>query len=419
MPQNSPPPPYVEVEPSAPPYIPPSTEEGLDAEDLFKDSGMPSVSFASDPANRGGGSGGGNDDAGGGEGVQLRVPQMPQMTRGFSLIPERLGGRGNNNSGGSGSMSNASKQRQGNKGMFGCEAAIRILAYFGVLITLPFSLIMCLKVIAQYERAVVFRLGRLVSDIPKGPGLVFILPCLDNVKTIDLRTFTFNVPTQEVLTKDSVTVAVDAVVYYRIFDPVMSVVNVEDANRSTRLLAQTTLRNVLGTVDLYQLLTAREQIAHLMQDSLDTATETWGVKVERVDIKDVRLPIQLQRAMAAEAEATREAKAKVIAAEGEQRASVALKAAAMEIGECPIALQLRYLQTLSSISDEKNSTIIFPLPIDLLSLFHQAYSSNLSSAGRPPSEGTLHSEDLPPPPPQRTSVVHQKSASDALEEALI
>ncbi|KAK4473746.1 hypothetical protein MN116_003087 [Schistosoma mekongi] len=330
------------------------------------------------------------------ESSQLRVPaSMPTLARGFSLVPERLGKRG-------------SYKRQGNKGMFGCEAAMQLLAYLAALLTLPFSLFMCLKVIAQYERAVVFRLGRLVSEIPKGPGLVFILPCLDNVKTIDLRTFTFNVPTQEVLTKDSVTVAVDAVVYYRIFDPVMSVVNVEDANRSTRLLAQTTLRNVLGTVDLYQLLTAREQIAHLMQDCLDTATETWGVKVERVDIKDVRLPIQLQRAMAAEAEAAREAKAKVIAAEGEQRASVALKAAAMEIGECPIALQLRYLQTLSSISDEKNSTIIFPLPIDLLSLFHQNFSGNNGSSNS--RNDSVHSNGVndeikrmtePPPPPPR------------------
>ncbi|CAH8450407.1 unnamed protein product [Schistosoma rodhaini] len=330
------------------------------------------------------------------ESTQLRVPaSMPTLARGFSLVPERLGKRG-------------SYKRQGNKGMFGCEAAMQLLAYLAALLTLPFSLFMCLKVIAQYERAVVFRLGRLVSEIPKGPGLVFILPCLDNVKTIDLRTFTFNVPTQEVLTKDSVTVAVDAVVYYRIFDPVMSVVNVEDANRSTRLLAQTTLRNVLGTVDLYQLLTAREQIAHLMQDCLDTATETWGVKVERVDIKDVRLPIQLQRAMAAEAEAAREAKAKVIAAEGEQRASVALKAAAMEIGECPIALQLRYLQTLSSISDEKNSTIIFPLPIDLLSLFHQNFSGNNGSSNSRNDSvlSTTGNDEIkrmtePPPPPPR------------------
>ncbi|VDL89257.1 unnamed protein product [Schistocephalus solidus] len=371
---------------------------------------MPSVSFASD-SHRGGGGGEqsdtGHNGGGDGSGAQLRVPTMPSLARGFSLVPERL-------------AKNNSQNRQGNKGMFGCETAIRILAYLAAFVTLPFSLVMCLKVIAQYERAVVFRLGRLVSEIPKGPGLVFILPCLDNVKTIDLRTFTFNVPTQEVLTKDSVTVAVDAVVYYRIFDPVMSVVNVEDANRSTRLLAQTTLRNVLGTVDLYQLLTAREQIAHLMQDCLDQATETWGVKVERVDIKDVRLPIQLQRAMAAEAEAAREAKAKVIAAEGEQRASVALKAAAMEIGECPIALQLRYLQTLSSISDEKNSTIIFPLPIDLLSLFHQAYSGHLMSVreSRQQSEGTLQSEDIiPPPPPQRAHMAAQ--AADNGEEALI
>ncbi|GAA36041.1 Mechanosensory protein 2 [Clonorchis sinensis] len=349
------------------------------------------------------------------ESTQLRVPTtMPSLARGFSLVPERLGKRG-------------SYKKQGNKGMFGCEAAMQLLAYLAALLTLPFSLFMCLKVIAQYERAVVFRLGRLVSEIPKGPGLVFILPCLDNVKTIDLRTFTFNVPTQEVLTKDSVTVAVDAVVYYRIFDPVMSVVNVEDANRSTRLLAQTTLRNVLGTVDLYQLLTAREQIAHLMQDCLDTATETWGVKVERVDIKDVRLPIQLQRAMAAEAEAAREAKAKVIAAEGEQRASVALKAAALEIGECPIALQLRYLQTLSSISDEKNSTIIFPLPIDLLSLFHQNLSGNGGSSssrvgstqsGTPPD--TEPRIGGPPPPPPRegqTTASRQYVAPQKTESA--
>ncbi|THD24494.1 Mechanosensory protein 2 [Fasciola hepatica] len=389
---------------------------------------MPSVSFATDTA-AGSQSGhkmnpsgdkpargqlGGNDNTDMGplntdrpnESAQLRVPTaMPSLARGFSLVPERLGKRG-------------SYKKQGNKGMFGCEAAMQLLAYLAALLTLPFSLFMCLKVIAQYERAVVFRLGRLVSEIPKGPGLVFILPCLDNVKTIDLRTFTFNVPTQEVLTKDSVTVAVDAVVYYRIFDPVMSVVNVEDANRSTRLLAQTTLRNVLGTVDLYQLLTAREQIAHLMQDCLDTATETWGVKVERVDIKDVRLPIQLQRAMAAEAEAAREAKAKVIAAEGEQRASVALKAAALEIGECPIALQLRYLQTLSSISDEKNSTIIFPLPIDLLSLFHQNLGGNGgSTSSRLESTQSTSTPDNvkqtgttgqptgqpPPPPPPRES----------------
>lgn len=291
------------------------------------------------------------------------APPAPTSNRGFSLVFENV--------------ENQTGEKGYNSAMSGCESAIQALSYLTAAITFPFSLFACLKVVAQYERAVIFRLGRLISKQPKGPGLVFVLPCLDSMKLVDLRTFTFNVPTQEVLTKDSVTVAVDAVVYYRIFNPIMSVVNVEDANRSTRLLAQTTLRNVLGTVDLYQLLAEREQIASNMQGCLDTATETWGVKVERVDIKDVRLPIQLQRAMAAEAEAAREAKAKVIAAEGEKRASVALKAAAIQISDCPIALQLRYLQTLRSISDEKNSTIIFPIPIDFLNLFSDSSADAL------------------------------------------
>lgn len=184
-----------------------------------------------------------------------------------------------------------------------------------------------------------------------------------------MRTVSFDVPPQEVLTKDSVTVAVDAVVYFRVQNATMSIANVEDSNRSTKLLAQTTLRNVLGTKNLSEILSERESISHLMQSSLDEATDPWGVKVERVEVKDVRLPVQLQRAMAAEAEATREARAKVIAAEGEQRASRALKEAADVMCESHVALQLRYLQTLSTISAEKNSTIIFPLPIDLLQNF--------------------------------------------------
>uniref|UniRef100_A0A8W8KUW3 Band 7 domain-containing protein n=1 Tax=Magallana gigas TaxID=29159 RepID=A0A8W8KUW3_MAGGI len=172
---------------------------------------------------------------------------------------------------------------------------------------------------------------------------------------------------KEILTRDSVTVAVDAVVYYRIFDPIMSVCNVNDAFRSTQLLASTTLRNVLGTKAMSEVLSERESISQEMQHILDVSTDPWGMKVERVEIKDVRLPIQLQRAMAAEAEAAREARAKVVAAEGEQKASRALKEAADVIAESPAALQLRYLQTLNSISAEKNSTIIFPLPINMLS----------------------------------------------------
>ncbi|KAK3580190.1 hypothetical protein CHS0354_001323 [Potamilus streckersoni] len=250
-----------------------------------------------------------------------------------------------------------------------CGYILWFLSMLLIILTLPFSLCLCIKVVQEYERAVIFRLGRLVSGGAKGPGLFFIIPCIDSYTKVDLRTISFDVPPQEVLSKDSVTVAVDAVVYYRVHNATTSIINVEDANRSTRLLAATTLRNVLGTKNLSEILSERENISHLMQTSLDEATEPWGVKVERVEVKDVRLPVQLQRAMAAEAEAAREARAKVIAAEGEQKASRALKEAADVIAESPAALQLRYLQTLNTISAEKNSTIIFPLPIDLLQSF--------------------------------------------------
>merc|ERR1711963_1374619 len=189
---------------------------------------------------------------------------------------------------------------------------------------------------------------------------------MDSIQVVDLRTVTFDVPPQEILTKDSVTVAVDAVVYYKIQNPMSAVCNVTNASQSTKLLASTTLRNTLGTKTLSEILADREHIAHMMLESLDTATDPWGVKVERVEVKDVRLPHQLQRAMAAEAEAAREARAKVIAAEGEQKASRALKEASDIITESAAALQLRYLQTLTQISAEKNSTIIFPLPLDLM-----------------------------------------------------
>ncbi|XP_076455011.1 band 7 protein AGAP004871-like isoform X1 [Babylonia areolata] len=250
-----------------------------------------------------------------------------------------------------------------------CGYILYALSMLVIALTFPFSLCLCIKVVQEYERAVIFRLGRLLSGGAKGPGLFFIIPCMDSYTKVDLRTVSFDVPPQEVLTRDSVTVAVDAVVYYRVQNATMSITNVEDSNRSTRLLAATTLRNVLGTKNLSEILADREAISHLMQTSLDEATDPWGVKVERVEVKDVRLPVQLQRAMAAEAEAAREARAKVIAAEGEQKASRALKDAADVITESPAALQLRYLQTLNSISAEKNSTIIFPLPIDMMKGF--------------------------------------------------
>jgi erythrocyte band 7 integral membrane protein len=183
---------------------------------------------------------------------------------------------------------------------------------------------------------------------------------------VDLRTVTFDVAPQEILTKDSVTVTVDAVCYFRIINPIDAVTKITNAQFATRLLAATTLRNILGTRTLQEVLQDKESIAHHMQELLDEATENWGIKVERVELKDVRLPVSMQRAMAAEAEASRDARAKVIAAEGEQKASVALKGAADVISQSPVALQLRYLQTLTTISAEKNSTIIFPVPIEML-----------------------------------------------------
>ncbi|XP_045125858.1 band 7 protein AGAP004871-like isoform X10 [Portunus trituberculatus] len=247
-----------------------------------------------------------------------------------------------------------------------CAIILTIVSYLLIIATFPFSLCMCIKVVQEYERAVIFRLGRLLKGGAKGPGIFFVVPCIDSYRKVDLRTVSFDVPPQEVLSKDSVTVSVDAVVYYRVSNPMAAVCNISDFSHSTRLLAATTLRNVLGTKNLAEILSERESISHNMQSSLDEATDPWGVKVERVEIKDVRLPVQLQRAMAAEAEAAREARAKVIAAEGEQRASRALKEAAEVINESPAALQLRYLQTLNTVSAEKNSTIIFPVPIDFI-----------------------------------------------------
>ncbi|KAM9256820.1 stomatin [Cariama cristata] len=247
-----------------------------------------------------------------------------------------------------------------------CGWILVITSLFFTVITFPISIWMCIKIIKEYERAIIFRLGRILKGGAKGPGLFFVLPCTDSFIKVDMRTISFDIPPQEILTKDSVTVNVDGVVYYRVQNATLAVANITNADSATRLLAQTTLRNVLGTKNLSQILSDREEIAHSMQATLDEATDDWGIKVERVEIKDVKLPVQLQRAMAAEAEAAREARAKVIAAEGEMNASRALKEASMVITESPAALQLRYLQTLTTIAAEKNSTIVFPLPINML-----------------------------------------------------
>ena len=240
------------------------------------------------------------------------------------------------------------------------------ISFIFIILFFPLSLLYTIKIVSEYERAVILRLGRLSSRRAKGPGLFFVIPCTDTVNKVDLRTITLDIPPQEILTKDSVTVRVDAVVFYRIYNPTMATINVENANSATYYVSQTTLRNVLGTKKLSELLSEREDISDEMQKILDEATDPWGVKVERVEIKDVSLPQQLQRAMAAEAEASREARAKVIAAEGEQNASRVLRDAADILDESPASLQLRYLQTLNTIAGQNNHTYVFPLPMDLL-----------------------------------------------------
>lgn len=246
-----------------------------------------------------------------------------------------------------------------------CGGFLVVFSYILFCLTIPFSLCCALKIVEEYKRAVILRLGRLRGGA-RGPGLFFVLPCTDTYIPVDLRIKTFDVPPQEVLTKDSVTIRVNAVVYYCVFDPVKSVLDVEEYNYATRLLAQTTLRSIIGYYDLQVLLVQRDQISSKIQKIMDEATDPWGVKVDRVEVKDIILPANLQRAMAAEAEAVREANAKVIAASGEQRAAKNLSHAANVMSSSPGALQLRYLQTLNTISAEKNSTIVFPLPLEML-----------------------------------------------------
>jgi len=260
-----------------------------------------------------------------------------------------------------------------------CALAMTVLSLFFIIITLPLSMLFVVKVVQEYERAVIFRLGRLLTGGARGPGVFFVIPCVDIYEKIDMRSQTFEIPPQEILTKDSVTVFVNAIMYYKVKNAIHAVANVDDYSGSARLLAATTLRNVLGTLTLGDILCQREAIAKEMKDVLDEGTEPWGVTVERVEVKDVRVPEQLQRAMAAEAEAAREARAKVIAAEGEHKASRSLRLAAEVITDSPAALQLRYLQTLNGISAENNSTIIFPVPIDIMSSFMQ-YNTDQTTA---------------------------------------
>lgn len=224
-----------------------------------------------------------------------------------------------------------------------------------------------LKVIREYERAVVFRLGRLVGA--KGPGLIILIPIIDKMIKIDLRTITMDVPPQEIITRDNVPIKVDAVVYFRVIDPVKAVTEVMDFAYATSQISQTTLRSILGQVELDEVLSKREHINQRLQEIIDEETDPWGIKVSTVEVKAVELPEGMKRAMAKQAEAERERRAKIISAEGEFQAAEKLSSAAKKIAEEPIALQLRYLQTLTEVAAEKNSTTIFPVPIDLFEPF--------------------------------------------------
>jgi regulator of protease activity HflC (stomatin/prohibitin superfamily) len=251
--------------------------------------------------------------------------------------------------------------------MFGEPLGALLCIIIGLVVVGLTLLSSSVRIVQEYERGVIFRLGRLVGA--KGPGLFLLVPVVDRMQKMDLRTITLDVPSQEAITYDNVTVKVNAVAYFRVIDPELAVVQVEDYRRATFQIAQTSLRSVIGEAELDELLAHRERINDKLAHIIDEATEPWGVKVSLVEVKDVELPPTMQRAMARQAEAEREKRAKIIHAEGEYQAAQQLREAATTISGEPMALQLRYLQTLTEIAAEKNSTLIFPVPIDVISSF--------------------------------------------------
>lgn len=245
------------------------------------------------------------------------------------------------------------------------------MSYTSIIIIIIVALLLLnsIKIIKEYERGVVFRLGRLVSDKSLGPGIIFVFPIIDKLTKISLRTAVHDVPTQDIITQDNVTLKVNAVVYFRVINAEKSVIEVEDYYYATSQLSQTTLRSVIGQSELDDLLSERDKLNMQLQKIIDEHTEPWGVKVSNVEVKQVDLPQELQRAMARQAEAERDRRAKVIAAKGEFQASKKLTDAAGVIAKQPSALSLRYLQTLNEIATENNSTTIFPIPIDMITPF--------------------------------------------------
>jgi regulator of protease activity HflC (stomatin/prohibitin superfamily) len=253
------------------------------------------------------------------------------------------------------------------------------LVFLGIVVIVAIAILTAtVKVVQEYERGVVFRLGRYVGA--RGPGLILLIPYVERMLKVDLRVITLDVPSQEVITRDNVTIKVNAVVYFFVIDPGAAVTRILDYTRSTSLIAQTTLRSVLGQVEMDDLLANRERVNEELQRIVDEQTEGWGIKVTSVDVRDVELPETMKRAMARQAEAEREKRAKIIHAEGEYAAATQLAQAARVINSQEAGLQLRYLQTLTEISSEKNETVVFPLPLDLVRLLTAALSNGKGSS---------------------------------------
>lgn len=257
-----------------------------------------------------------------------------------------------------------------------------LISGLGTFVVVAFFLLIVLssaiKVVPEYRRLVLFRLGRLVGS--RGPGIVFIVPFIDRAVTVDLRILTLDVPVQEVITKDNVAIKVNAVVYFRVLEPAKSVVEVENYVVATSQLAQTTLRSVVGSVELDEVLSSREKINQELQKIIDERTDPWGIKVSAVEVKELELPEGMKRAMARQAEAERERRAKIIAAEGELQAAAKLSEAARQMEVSPITLQLRYLQTIREISGERNTTTFFPIPVDLIQPFIERLAAKETKA---------------------------------------
>jgi regulator of protease activity HflC (stomatin/prohibitin superfamily) len=270
------------------------------------------------------------------------------------------------------------------------EAALVVIVVLAIFVLIFLGL--SVKVLREYERGVIFRLGRLIAT--KGPGLILLIPLIDRMVKVDLRTITLNIPPQEVITRDNVPTRVNAVAYFRVVDSDRAIVEVENFLLATSQIAQTALRSVLGKAELDQLLAERERLNEELQKIIDESTEPWGVKVTAVEIKDVEIPEQMQRAMARQAEAERERRAKIINSEGEYQAAQKLTDAADIISTNPASIQLRYLQTLLEIGSNENTTVVFPLPIDILEPFVET-ARTARSGGAPQPKGP---RPAPPPP---------------------